>query len=269
MPRPLIDPPQRRRTSRATKLAAGLFSVGAHAAVLAAVMLAQGEPRPPEPEPFAVDLVEPPPPPPPPPEPKPPAPEPKPESKPARPPSPAPPKPDPKPPTRTARPAVRPPDVEPLVATPADTTMMAAELGEADLAGATTVGTGSGNGAGDGASCDMVRRLQAALRRNPRVRSALASAHGEAAASGKAVLVWRGKWLQSPGQVGKGLAGVREAIIMEVGFAPAACRADLMRGLVVVSLADGPGAPRLALGDASWRWSDLLFAPGTRRPSRG
>ena len=139
----------------------------------------------------------------------------------------------------------------------------------AELAGATTVGTGSGNGSGDGASCDMVRRLQAALRRNPRVRSALASAHGEAAASGKAVLIWNGKWLQSPNQVGRGLAGVREAIIMEVGFAPAACRADPMRGLVVVSLADGPGAPRLALGDASWRWSDLLFAPGTRPPSRG
>jgi hypothetical protein len=269
MPRPLIDQPARRRPSRATQLAAGLVSVGAHGLALLAVLMAQPEPRPPEPEPIAVDLVQPPPPPPPEPEPKPPALEPKPEPTPARPPSPAPPKPDPKPPTRTARPAVRPPDVEPLVATPADTTMMAAELGEADLAGATTVGTGSGNGAGDGASCDMVRRLQAALRRNPRVRSALASAHGEAAASGKAVLVWRGKWLQSPGQVGKGLAGVREAIIMEVGFAPAACRADLMRGLVVVSLADGPGAPRLALGDASWRWSDLLFAPGTRRPSRG
>lgn len=263
MPRPPLDLQPRRRASRGAKLAAGLFSVGAHAAVLAAVMLAQPPQPPPMVEPMAVDLIQPPPPPPP--EPKPPAPEPKPQEQPARPPSPAPPKPDPKPPTRTARPAVRPPDVEPLPATPADTTMMAAELGEVELAGATTAGTGTGSGAGEGASCDMVRRLQTALRRNPRVREALAAAHGDAAASGKAVLVWNGKWLQSPGQVGRGLAGVREAIIMEVGFAPAACRATPMRGLVVVSLGDGPGAPRLALGDASWKWSDMLFAAGSRR----
>lgn len=264
MPRSLIDPPPPRR-SRGAKLAGGLFSVGAHAAVLAAVLLAAPAPPPVEPEVMAVELIQPPPPPPPPPPPLPPAIEPKPEQQPARPPSPAPPKPDPKPPTRTARPAVRPPDVEPLPAAPADTTMMAAELGEAELSGATTAGAGSGDGAGNGARCDMVQRLQAALRRNPRVRAALASAHAEASASGKAVLVWNGRWLQSPGQVGRGLAGVREAIILEVGFAPAACRATPMRGLVVVSLADGPGAPRLAMGDASWKWSDMLFAAGGRR----
>ena len=57
----------------------------------------------------------------------------------------------------------------------------------------------------------------------------------------------------------EGLAGIREAIILEVGFAPAACRADPMRGLVVISLND-TGSARLALGTRAWRWSDLLFA---------
>jgi hypothetical protein len=29
---------------------------------------------------------------------------------------------------------------------------------------------------------------------------------------------------------------------------------------VLISLKDGPGAARLALGSRAWRWSDLLFA---------
>jgi erythromycin esterase-like protein len=53
----------------------------------------------------------------------------------------------------------------------------------------------------------MVRLLQDALRKNPRVRAALLQVHPEAAARGKAVLVWNGDWVQSPGQEGKGLAG--------------------------------------------------------------
>jgi hypothetical protein len=33
-----------------------------------------------------------------------------------------------------------------------------------------------------------------------------------------------------------------------------------MRGLVLITFADAPGAPRLALGTGAWRWSDLLGA---------
>jgi hypothetical protein len=133
-------------------------------------------------------------------------------------------------------------------------------LGEADLAGAATAGSGSGGGGsgGGGGRCDMVRLLEASLRKNPRVQAAIARAHPDA--GGRAVLVWNGDWIQNAAQTGKGLAGIREAIILEVGFAPAACRADPMRGLVVISLNDGPGSARLALGTRAWRWSDLLFA---------
>jgi hypothetical protein len=143
-----------------------------------------------------------------------------------------------------------------------------AELGEAELMGAAVAGSGSGaggegNGPGGG-GCDMVRLLQDALRKNPRVRAALTQVHPEAASRGKAVLVWNGDWVQSPGQEGKGLAGVRELIMLEVAFAPKACRSDPMRGLVLISLSDSPGAPRLALGSRAWNWSDLLFAKGGR-----
>lgn len=147
-----------------------------------------------------------------------------------------------------------------------------AVIGEAQLAGALKAGTGQGagvgsgpgggggSGGGTGGSCDMVRRLQDALRADPEVRAAVAQAHRAMPASGRAILVWDGDWIQDPAQSGKGLAGVRQAIALEIAFAPRECRTQPMRGLAVIAFADGPGAPRLALGESSWRWSDLLGA---------
>lgn len=178
--------------------------------------------------------------------------------------------PAPSPPARgTPRVAVRPPalppppTVAPLPATPAPPApVVLATLSDAELAGARTAGAGGGGGAGAGTGggqdCDMVRRLQDALGRDPEVRAAVAGARATSATAGRALLVWDGDWVQSPGQAGKGLAGVRQAIVMEVAFAPAACRAEPMRGLVVLTL-DAP-AGRLALGAGRWRWSDLLAA---------
>ncbi|MEI9963880.1 MAG: hypothetical protein WDM92_03465 [Caulobacteraceae bacterium] len=101
----------------------------------------------------------------------------------------------------------------------------------------------------------MVRRLQDALRRDRRVQDAVARQ-----ADGRALMVWNGDWIRSTGEDGKGLAGVRQAIVMEVAFAPEACRAQPMHGLVLLSLADGAGSGRLALGAGAWRWTDLLLA---------
>jgi hypothetical protein len=133
----------------------------------------------------------------------------------------------------------------------------ASELSDAELAGAASVGSGGGGGGGGG-ECDMARRLQNALRRDPLVISAMAQAN--AGGPRRAVLVWRGDWVQSRGEDGKGLAAVREAILWEVGFAPKACRAQVVHGLIQVSLGDAPGLPRLVLGAPQWRWSDLLAA---------
>ena len=143
-------------------------------------------------------------------------------------------------------------------------------VGEAQLAGALPAGAGSGGGAGgaggaggggggsgDGGGCDMVRELQNALRGDADVRAAIASAHS-AAGPGRALLVWDGDWRQTPGQSGKGLAGVRQAIALEVAFAPQACRRETMRGLVLITMSDAPGAARVVLGTGSWRWNDLL-----------
>lgn len=231
------------------------ISVIGHVAVVMALLSARVDPMAPEPDAITVALVPPDPPPPPPPPPLPPSPE---VAAPSKAPDPAPPRAKPR---SILRPTLKPPpNVEPLPASKVAALQPSVLLGEGDLIGAATAGSGSGGGGsgGGGGRCDMVRLLEAGLRKNPRVQAALARAHPEA--GGRAVMVWNGDWIQNAAQSGKGLAGIREAIILEVGFAPAACRADPMRGLVVISLNDGPGAARLALGTRAWRWSDLLFA---------
>jgi hypothetical protein len=130
-------------------------------------------------------------------------------------------------------------------------TVISADMAEGDLVGAATVG--SGEGPGD--DCNLPARLQRALRRDARVQAAVSEVH-----RGRALRVWNGDWVRHPGQEGAGLAAVREAIVWEVGFAPEDCRREPMRGLIVLSLSDGPGAARLAIGGGSWRWTDLLFA---------
>jgi hypothetical protein len=127
------------------------------------------------------------------------------------------------------------------------------------IAGATTAESGA-PGAGDGptgGACNMVRALQAALRRDALVQAAVAGA------AGRPLLVWDGDWIRGAGEDGRGLAAVREAMIWEIGFAPAACRAEPVHGLVLLTLNDGPGAARLLVGGGEWRWSDLLNPRGT------
>ena len=134
----------------------------------------------------------------------------------------------------------------------------AATLSEAQLAGAAVAGAGIGAGEGSegdgggGGHCGMAARLQAALRKDPLVRAAVGGA------AGKATRRWKGGWVRSAREAGKGLATLREAIMWEVAFAPAACRAQPVRGLIVLSLTSAGAPTRLALGSASWRWSDLL-----------
>jgi hypothetical protein len=168
----------------------------------------------------------------------------------------------------TVRPAATPPPayVEPVIAAPAATPPVTfATLSEAQLVGARTAGSGQGGGGGGSGSgaggqpCDMIRRLQGALRQDAEVRAAVTEAY-RATGPGKAILVWNGDWLRSPGQEGKGLAGVRQAIVLEVAFAPEACRSEPVQGLVLLSFADAPGSARLVLGQGAWRWSDLLAA---------
>lgn len=130
-------------------------------------------------------------------------------------------------------------------------------LSESQLAGAASaddegIGGGSGAGGGGGSGgCNTARVLQNALRRDPMVQSAVV----RAGRVGQAVMLWNGDWVRAAAQDGKGLSGVRQALLWELAFAPEACRTKQMRGLVTLSLQDGT---RFAIGADSWRWSDLL-----------
>lgn len=278
--------PRSRRAGSRRPLAIAL-SLGAHLALLPLLFLATGHPpyfSPPAEEiaPLIITLEPPPPPPAPEPAPEPdvaasggsPAPSPE-------PPAPAPvatpdPKPEPKPrPTpppaiRTRAPRPAPPDVPTIVAHPGPPAVTFVGVGDGALAGAATAGSGRGTGAGTGTGsgvgsgagpgsggpCDMVQRIQDALRNDSRIRQTAAAAQATLERN-QALLMWNGDWLLSPGQEGKGLAGVRQAIAVEIAFAPPACRQQAMRGYAVISLGDAPGSPRIALGAPHWRWSDL------------
>jgi hypothetical protein len=252
------------RKARSTGVAAASVSIAGHALVLLALFSARtNAPDMQEPAAITVALTPPPKPPPPPPQ------EPSTPQGPAKVQAAAAPVKNiqadqPRPAPRSSlRPVPVPPSIVPLPANLVPARTPTLTVGEGLLASAGTADGpgGAGNGAGGGDSgCNMVRLLQNALRKNPKVRAAVAQAHPDAVSAGQAIMVWNGDWVRSGAQDGKGLAGLRQAIALEVAFAPEACRADSMRGLVLIRLNDGPEPVRLVMGSDRWRWSDLLFA---------
>jgi len=226
--------------ARRRRLLTAAFSLACHAGLLAALFLAHPPPLPaPEAEPIVVQLVDP----------RPPAATPAPGTAPAPPAAAQPP-----PPKNLARKTPARPNVKPLPAGEGKAQDAGVELSDAQLASAAPAG---GGGGGSGRPCDMARRLQAALRRDARVQAAVADARASGLGS-KALFVWNGEWIRSSGQDGNGLAAVREAMMWEIGFAPEACRAEPVHGLVAFSLNDGPGGARLVVGSGDWHWTDLL-----------
>jgi hypothetical protein len=229
------------RRQRGRRVLTAALSVAGHLAILSGLASAFfTPPKPFEPEPMRVELVN---------------------LRPAAdrpaPPAPAPPSPAKPPPRAVARPTRVLTAAIPLPA--GDTPSMESGVSDGQLASAAVAGSGPPGGA-----CDMARRLQTALRKDHLVQAALAEASRGPGAAGKAMLVWNGDWIRSRGQDGNGLAAVREAMMWEIAFAPEACRAEAVHGLVLFSLNDGAG--RLVVGAGDWRWSDLL---GPRRGASG
>jgi hypothetical protein len=235
----------RKRAGRRRKLVTGALSAAGHLGVLLVFVLAHPPPPPmPEPQAIEVALVAPPAPPAPPaPDPAPPTPEPTPPAK------------TPPPPKLPARHTPPRPDVTPLPAGDSRTEGPGVELSDAQLASASAAGSGGG-----GRPCDMALRLQSALRADPRVQAAVAEARAQG--TGRALFLWNGDWIRSRGQEGEGLAAVREAIMWEVAFAPEACRAEPVHGLVLFSMNDSPGSAGVVVGSGAWRWTDLLKRRG-------
>jgi hypothetical protein len=231
-----MDKPHRRRWAT---VAASLVG---HAGVIFVLLSAHGDPprvADEEPAPIPVELVAP-----------------QPAVDVTKPPTPEPPAaPEPPPPRAVLRPTPLRAKVDPLPASKGPSADGKSEVSDAELASASTAGAPSGG------ACNMTRWLQTALRKDGRVQAAVAEA-----SAGRAIRVWNGDWVRHGEQEGNGLAAVREAIMWEVAFAPAACRAEPVHGLIALSLNDGPGASRVVMGSGDWRWSDLLHPPGRPLP---
>jgi len=240
---------RRAQAARGRRLGAWTFAVGAHALVLFA--MAASLPRAQtefDPEPITVALVTLTPPQVPPPPKQTPRPNPAPVAK-AAPPKAAPPKAPPKsaPAPALARQTLAPAPVSPLRASAVTAPNPGQGMSDSALAGASTADSGDGGG---GRPCNMARRVQDALRKDPLVQTAVAGL------GARAVRVWDGDWVWIDGEDGKGLTAVRQAMMWEIAFAPPECRGQAMHGLVVLS-PDRSGT-RLVVGLGDWRWSDLL-----------
>ncbi len=142
------------------------------------------------------------------------------------------------------------------VATSATVAPTSAGAGSGDILSGPALGSATGADALPGGECNMARRLQGALRRDSLVRAAVV-ARGPLAGSA-AILVWNGGWVASPGEEGRGLAAVREAIVWEVAFAPPACREGRVHGPVLFTVSDASGLARIAIGSGDFRWADLV-----------
>lgn len=254
--------PNSRHLDRRRRLITGALSGAIHVALLAALVATRppASPAPVELQPIPVMLAPAPPEPLPPPEPEPEAEKPKPAAPKMAPPAPKKVPPPPKLVVARVKPAP-PPTVVPVPAA-AKAAYGFTEAIDGDVAGAATA-EGGGSGGGSGAGCNMTRRLQAALRKDRQAQAAMSQAH-----RGRPIMMWNGDWVRHPSQEGAGLAAVREAILWEVGFAPEACKAETQRGMVLISMNDGPGAARLVVGSGAWRWQDLLFTRGQGRRAR-
>jgi len=249
------DGETKRRPGRPQRLAGAGLSLAAHAALLAVLLWAAPElPKMSAPPPApAVAFLDAPPAPAPSPSPAPPALSPTPTKAAAPAPAPKALTRSPARPSKASRPAPVHAEDEPDEGG-GDPNGVSPELTGAELAGAMSAGSGGGGGG----PCDMARRVQAALRKDPLVSAAVAGARLDPALAQHTLLVWNGDWVQSGNEEGKGLSAVREAILWAVGFAPPSCRSEPVRGFILFSLNETAGAPRLALGAREWRWGDLL-----------
>lgn len=176
----------------------------------------------------------------------------------------------PAPPIHKTPPPTIPTEVVTVASAPAGPRMKL--LGDGDMAGALVAGAGAGGGAGEGGAggggsggsgtgldCNMVGRLQAMVRRDAKVQSTIRAAQAQMQSGGKAILIWDGDWEYALDQEGRGLAGVRQAIAVEVAFAPRQCRMERVRGLVVLTLGDDASSPKIAFRAPDWHWGQLAL----------
>lgn len=169
----------------------------------------------------------------------------------------------PTPPQVEAKPPPQMSDIEPIYEDslpPVDPTAEPFSLdGEVALSVAAAASAASGQ------ACDLTQWLQTALQNNPQSQVALAQIPRPARSVANALMLWNGRWVDMPVAAG-GLQTLRAAVLAGVASAPAACRSEVIRGPVLLTLADPAGSTILAIGSGEWRWDDLSADDLADRP---
>lgn len=109
-----------------------------------------------------------------------------------------------------------------------------------------------------GETCQLTQWIQDALRQDDSVREALSAIPREARSLANAIMLWDGRWVETATMSAGQVLPIRDAIILGVRTAPAACRDEEMRGPLLIAVPDRFGTTLLAVGSGAWRWSDLL-----------
>lgn len=109
-----------------------------------------------------------------------------------------------------------------------------------------------------GETCQLTQWVQGALQQDPSVRAALSAIPREARSLANAIMLWDGRWVESRAVSALQATPIREAIVVGVLTAPAACRDETIRGPLLIAVPDRFGTTLLAVGSGVWKWSDLL-----------
>ncbi len=136
---------------------------------------------------------------------------------------------------------------QPLVSSPTPTVIQAA-----------TPASGS-----PGAACDIGGAVQVALRSDPAAHQAVTLIPRPDRSAANAVMMWNGQWID-PAEVGgaASFSTVRTSIRQIVAAADPGCRDQELVGPRFMLIPDAEGAMIVvAVGNATWRWSDLLIDP--------
>ena len=134
------------------------------------------------------------------------------------------------PPPRS-EPPVTPPEPTEIKPEFVDVSLSLSREGERDpLADPVALSVAAASTGASGQTCQLTAWLQQALQADPQVQAALPAIPKPARSVANAIMLWDGGWVDPRPNATNGVTAIRLAVIAGVRSAPAACRAQVVRG---------------------------------------
>jgi hypothetical protein len=113
-----------------------------------------------------------------------------------------------------------------------------------------------------GAACDIGEAVQTMLRSDPETHAAIVLIPRQERSVANAVLLWNGQWVAPAGVGGAtAFATIKTSIRQIVATASPGCREQEIVGPRFMLIPAGTEMIVAVVGNASWRWSDILVDP--------